>query len=238
MSHVLLYRHSAATDEHKDAAMQTARRAVELDPDLAEAWTAQGAATTICCDFASAEAAFRKATRLGPDSFEAHYYYGRTATEMGQLEKAAQLFERAAEIEPDDCQALVFAGQAYQSLGQTDRALDAERRALVAAERAVARDPTDARALTLGATGLIHAGRPDEARAWIERANALEPEESYVQYNSACAYVTLGEYDTALDLLEKIDFCSMASRGWIEHDPGLDPLRAHPRFQAIIDCAR
>ncbi len=238
VSNVLVYRFSLASEAHRSEATRAANRAVEIDPGLAEAWTAKGAATTICCDFASAESAFRKALQLGPESFEAHYYYARAATEMGQFEKAAALYERAAAIRPDDYQALVFAGQAYQSLGQRERGLDAERRALAVAERAVARDPTDARALVLSAAGLIHAGRPDEARAWVERACSLEPDEPHCRYNAACAYVVLGEHERALDMLESIDLAAMANRDWMEHDFELDPLRHHPRFRAIMARAR
>jgi adenylate cyclase len=238
ISNVLLYRYSRATEERRNTALKTAKRAVELDPQLAEAWTAKGAATTICCDYPDAEAAFEKAIRLGPNSWEAHYYYGRAANEMGQFEKAAALYERAAAIWPDDYQALVFAGQCYQSLRQKERGLDAERRALIAAERALAQDSTDVRALVLSAAGLIHAGRADEARAWLERARQLEPEEPHWGYNAACAYTVLGEYDTALDLLEQLDLDAMANRAWMEHDFEFDPLRDHPRFKAIMARTR
>lgn len=238
ISNVLLYRYSRATEERRNTALQFAKRAVEIDPQLAEAWTAKGAATTICCDFADAQAAFEKAIRLGPNSWEAHYYYGRAANEMGQFEKAAALYERAAAIWPDDYQALVFAGQCYQSLGMTEKGLDAERRALVASERALEQDSTDVRALVLSAAGLIHAGRADEARAWLERARQLEPEEPHWGYNAACAYTVLGEYDTALDLLEKLDLDAMANRAWMEHDFELNPLREHPRFKAIMARTR
>lgn len=234
VSHVLVYRYSWATDERRSEALRAARRAVDLAPDLAEAWTAHGAATTICCDYTSAREAFEKAIRLDPGSFEAHYYFARAATETGEFARAAVLYERAAEIRPDDYQALVFAGQAYQSLGQHECGLDAERRALVRAERALARDPTDARALVLSAAGLIHAGRTDEARAWIERACTLEPDEPHCRYNAACAYVVLGEHERALDMLETIGLDAMANRAWMEHDFELDPLRAHPRFQALM----
>lgn len=121
---------------------------------------------------------------------------------MGEFARAAALYERAAEIQPDDYQALVFADQAYRSLGEQERGLDAQRRALAIAEQALARDPTDARALVLSAAGLISAGRPDEARAWIERACTLEPDEPHCRYNAACAYVLLGEHERALDMLE------------------------------------
>lgn len=238
LSYVLLYRYSLASEANRSAALAAARRAIELDATLSDAWAAKGAATTICCDYADAAAAFEKAIALGPDSFEAHYYYGRAATEVGEFAKAASLYERAAALDADDYQALVFASQCYRSLGQPERGLDAERRALARAEKALARDPTDARALVLSAAALIHSGRVDEARAWVDRACALEPEEPHCRYNAACAYVVLGEHERALDLLEALDLGTMANRAWMEHDVEFDPLREHPRFQAIMAKTR
>jgi adenylate cyclase len=157
---------------------------------------------------------------------------------MGEFAKAAALYERAAQIDPEDYQALVFAAQCYRSLGQSTRGADTERRALAAAERALARDPTDARAMVLSASALIHAGRPAEARAWVERACALEPDEPHCRYNAACAYVLLGEHERALDMLEALDLKNMANRSWMQHDVEFDPLREHPRFKAIMAVTR
>jgi adenylate cyclase len=238
VSHVLLYQYAQATDERREAALAAAKRAVELDPGLAEAWTARGVATTICCDFATAEASFEKAIRLGPDSYEAHYYFARAVTEMGQFERAAALYERAAAIRPDDYQALVFAAQVYRSLGRGEDALATERRAVEVTDRALARDPTDARALVLAAAALTHLGRAGEAQARLERAMALEPDEPHVHYNAACAYVVLGDHDRALDVLERLAVDRMANRAWMQHDVELDPLRGHPRFEAIMARAR
>ena len=238
LSYVLLYRFSLASEANRNEALGAARRALEIDAALAESWTAKGAATTICCDYRDAEAAFEKALELGPDSFEAHYYYARAATEMGDFAKAIALYERAAAIDTDDYQALVFASQCYRSLQQHERALEAEHRTLARAERALARDPTDARALVLSAASLIHSGRPDQARAWVERACALEPDEPHCSYNAACAYILLGEHERALDMLEALDLGAMANRAWMEHDVEFDSLREHPRFKAIMATTR
>lgn len=238
ISQVLLYQYAIATEERRTAAVQAASRAVELDPNASEAWTAMGAVAGMCGNFADAEQAFETAVRLGPESFDAHYYYGRTANELGWFDKAVALYERAAAIDADDYQAPQFAGQVYQSLGQIERAVEAKLRALAAAEHAVALDPTDARALTMGAEGLIHAGQVAEARTWIERACSLEPEEPLIHYNAACVWVVLGEHERALQLLEAINLDAMSLRGWLEHDSGLNPLRQHPRFEAVMARAR
>lgn len=238
LSYLLLYRYSFASEANRSQALAHAERALALDPQLAEAWTAKGAAMTIFGDYGEADAAFRKAIALDPDSFEAHYFYARATTETGDFAKAAALFERAAAIDPDDYQSLVFVSQCYRSLAQLERAREAERRELAAIDRALARDPTDARALVLGAAALVYLGRGDEARRRVERACSLEPDEPHCTYNAACAYVLLGEHERALDLLERLDVSTKANGSWMQHDVELDPLRGHPRFKAIMANTR
>ncbi len=238
LSEVLVYRYSAATEERRGDAVRAAARAVELDAGSPDAWTAKGAAATICLDFDEATEAFSRALELDPDHFEAHYYFGRACTEFGQPEAAARLYERAAALRPMDYQALLFAKQAFRFLGREDKAKAMEARVLTAAEQALREDPTDARALSLTACVLKSAGREREARAWLERAIVLEPDEPHVLYNCACGFLQLGETAKALDLLERIDFSAMANKSWMDHDRDLDPLRNDPRFRALMERAR
>lgn len=232
ISHLLLVHHTADPETHEAPAHAAAARAVELDAHSPEAWTAQGAVAAFDGRFTQASAAFERALKLGPESFEAHYYYGRACTEHGQYEKAAALYERAAELEPDDYQALLWAAQAYRSLGREAAADRALKRQLTAAERALSRDPADARALSLSASALREIGRTDEARANIEKACALEPDESYVHYNAACLYIKLGDIDRALDVLETLAL--NAAHPWLQHDEDLDSIRDHPRFKRLM----
>lgn len=238
LSEVLLYRYSDATDARRENALAAARRAVELAPNSADAWTARGAAMTICCEFADAATAFERAIALAPRHFEAHYYYARACSETGDFVKAVAHYELAASGRPDDYQAWFFAAQSYRSLGRSDREQAMERHLLEAAERALEQDPTDARALSIGACAWLNLGRPEKMREWLERSSALEPDEPYVLYNLACGYSRLGERDRALDLLEQVDVGRMANRSWIDHDSDLDPLRDHPRFKALYARAR
>jgi adenylate cyclase len=238
LSYLLLYRYSFASEANRSEALAHAERALALDAKLSEAWAAKGAALTIFGDYGEADAAFRRAIALDPDSFEAHYFYARAATETGDFAKAANLFERAAAIDADDYQALVFASQCYRSLAQAERGRETERRALASVDRALAQDPTDARALVLSAAALIHFGNGDEARRRVERACSLEPDEPHCTYNAACAYALLGEHERALDLLEKLDVGTKANGSWMQHDVELDPLRGHPRFKAIMANTR
>jgi adenylate cyclase len=236
LSHAVLFRTS--DDRHLAEAQFAAARATELEPRAAQSSTARGAAAAIAGDFDAAEAAFRQAIDYDPAFFEAYYYYAHACTEAGQYRKAAELYEQAAELRPDDYQALVFACQAYRSLGQRDDEKDAALRQLARAERALATDPTDARALSLSTGPLITLGRVPEALAWSVRACALEPDEPYVHYNAACSFAVLGETEQALAAIERgIVGGRLCRPAWIEHDDDLASIREHPRFKALFAAA-
>jgi hypothetical protein len=45
----------------------------------------------------------------------------------------------------------------------------------------------------------------------------------------------LGVIDEAIDCLERAVAKGLTQKGWYVHDTNLDPLRAHPRFQALLE---
>jgi DNA-binding SARP family transcriptional activator/TolB-like protein len=87
----------------------------------------------------------------------------------------------------------------------------------------------------LQANVLARAGLPDNARAEIARAAAEAPGSVSLMYPEASAWTRLGDYDRALDILEQD---AAIDPVWIKAtllNPSFDPLRSHPRFQALID---
>jgi len=59
-----------------------------------------------------------------------------------------------------------------------------------------------------------------------------------MRYNIGCVYALLGRIDLALDYLEAVLAKTTASarwyQQWMQQDTDLDPLRSHPRFQAMM----
>lgn len=220
--------------ENLKRAQQAGRRAIELDPLLAEAFVAHALALSLDRHFEEAETAFERAIDLDPLLFEARYMYGRVCFIQGKVEKAAELFEEAHHLQPEDYQSALLAGQAYDDLGLTAKSVAARRRGVQSATEHLKLYPGDVRAMYMCANGLVALGERKEGRQWLERALALEPGDSMLQYNAGCIYSLLGSTEEAIACLEKSVAGGLTQRGWYANDSNLDNLRGHPRFKRLL----
>lgn len=102
-------------------------RALELAPDLGEAWAARGAQLQNARDFGNAEAAYRKAVELAPGYATGYQWLGEFyQDELGRMDRALPLLERATTLDPLSpiIQKEYAAGlAAVQRLGDADRVL-------------------------------------------------------------------------------------------------------------------
>ena len=214
-----------------DAASQ---KALELDPDLAEAHVARGLAVSLRKHFDEAEREFETAMRLDPKLFEAAYYFGRARMSQGRFAEAAKLFERACLLRPEDYQAPSFLALAYASLGMTEEAEAAYWRQIRLVEERLELVPDDTRACVLGATAFARLGEVDRAAELAKRALAIDPDDPMLLYNVACTYAQLHKPNEALDCLESAVDKGYGHKEWIEHDGDFAPIRDTPRFKAIL----
>ena len=233
-AHALLCLHAEPSDAHRETAIAALGTALELGPHCAEVQHARAQVSVMRDDYAQAYVAFREAESLAPAQFQAWYYHGRGHAEQGDHEGALARYLRAAEADPGDYQALALAEQSFHRVGLHDDARRVAVTCVRAAEEALRRQPDDVRALSLVACVLPTLGRKAEARVWTERAVALEPLEPFVNFNAACVYLALEDYDRALHYLRRVTIAAAGNYNWIAHDPCVDPVRNHPRFAAIL----
>ena len=117
---LILYEDPIAS--YREEARKASQRALELDPNLAEAHASRGLAFLISEEYEAAETEFNKALALNPRLFQAYYYYGRTRFHQGDLEMAAELFQKAAEVEPADYQSRCLRIQILRGAGRMEQA--------------------------------------------------------------------------------------------------------------------
>ena len=229
-----LFMYFENNQENIQESVAASTKAIELDPELAEAHTARGLAVSLSMRYEEAEKAFDRAIQLNPKLFEAFYFYARNCRQQGNIEKAALLFEKANEIRPGDYQATVFLVSAYKKLSFHAKAENTAHLAVELIEKHLRLNPDDARALYLGGGALIILDRVKQAIDWAKRAHEIAPDDSRVTYNIACIYSLAGRIEQALDCIEIAIGSGYASLGWIENDSDLDPIRDQPRFQQAI----
>jgi tetratricopeptide (TPR) repeat protein len=223
-----------SAEDNLNEAEAASRKALELDPELAEAHAAGGLAFALKKNFDQAQKEFEAAIRLDPKLYEAYYFYARTAFQSGNLVKAAELYEQASRINPDDYQAVSLLVAVYHGLGRQAEAEATEQRALQLTEKHIETHPDDPRAFYLGATILVRTGDHARGLEWARRALAIDPGESSILYNVACVYALVGRGEDALECLGKVLEQGTFYKNWAAKDSDFDSLRSDPRFHALL----
>jgi adenylate cyclase len=232
--HALLYEWWGSNDEDMHRADRASQIAMELAPDLADAHFARGFALSLHRRYDEAQIHFELAARINPNLFDAYYYYGRAAFARGEIERSVELFRKAAEVRQEDYQSPTFEAQSLRMLGRMEEARAATRESVVRAERILALNPLDGRALAIGALALYNEGDVGRALEWSQRAVDLYPDDLSALLNNACLKLRSGMHEQALDILERFFGRGQGKRDWVEHDPDYDCVRDHPRFKAMF----
>ena len=220
------------------AADAASAKALELSPDLSDAHAARGLALFLKREFVEAEGYLRKAIALDPRLYDPHYIYGRVCFSEGRMPEAAEHFREACALVPEAYDAWYLLGMCYRRMAETAKARSADLECIEAAKKRLRSHPDDTRAWTMGASVLAELGEPERAAEWVARALAVDRDEPIIAYNAACVYATLGRRDEAFACLEAPVGQGLLDAAWVANDPDLDPLRADPRFAALLGAAR
>jgi len=233
----ILYNYFDSSEANLKEADTASRKAVEIDPEDAEAHASRGLALSLMGKHEEADREFRRAIELNSKLYEAHYLYARALFSQGRNEEAAAQFEEACRVNPEDYQARMFLAQTYQKLGRRAIAAASLKKSVEAVRKHLAFNADDARALYLGAAGLVDLGELEVAQEWVGKALQIDPDDALVLYNVACIYAQLGDYGKSLECLERSFEISGSTTflSWMKNDPYFDPVRENPRYRALIE---
>ena len=211
-----------------------ADKALELEPDLAEAHVARGMVYSCLRDYETSNREFEEAMRLDPKLFEAPYYWARNLVWQGRSEDAIRIFRIGQSLRPESYDIVSMLSLAYTNVGRHEDADATRRHALRLMQERLELNPDDPRAWSLAAT--VYAATHDRVHAEeaIQRALAID-EDALIVYNAACAYALLGDEEKALDNLEKAVAMGYKHKQWLTHDADFDFVRESPRFKRILE---
>ena len=242
-----------------EAASIAAKRAVDLNPRLAEAYTSHGYVLASRRAFGPAEAAFRRALDLNPNSALGHHYYSLLLGMLDRTDEAMEQNRRARGIDPLFTPAVANYGIILTHRGELTAAE-------VELRKALALEPNYALTLTSLGAVLAAAGSYPEATDLLERAAQASPKfpgvlgalahayarsgkrtaaDSVVatlqaratddrgRANLAFAYVMLGRTNEAFVLLRQLEWDVPSVLG-IRSNPLLAPLRSDPRYSRLV----
>jgi DNA-binding winged helix-turn-helix (wHTH) protein len=255
---------SLPSDECMRLARAAARKAVEVDDELAEAHASLALVKGYQeGDAEGAEREYRRAIELDPSYATAHHWYSDFLAMLGRNEEALAEAARAAELDPLSPiisttvgERLFFARDYEGAAERLRRTLELDpdfiqarfilglvyvrqgRRAAAVAELRRARQLAgggDARVAAALVQAYALTGRKSEARRLLEELAAAGAE--VAPSDMALVHASLGERERAYEWLSKARDKARTSpeaANMLKADPRLDPLRADPRFRDIF----
>ncbi len=211
-----------------DEAMAEFRRAIELEPDRAQAHIGLGTCLHAKGQFDEAMAEFRRAIELEPKG-RAHHGLGMCWQAMGRLDEAMAEYRRAIELDPEWCAAHHQLGTCWQAMGRLDEAM-AEYR------RAIELDPKGSLAHFQLGLCWQDKGRLDEAMAEYRRAIELDTKGAPAHYQLGTCWRDRGQPDEAMAEYRRAIECDPG--GGTAHESLADTLLRSGRFAEARTAVR
>jgi serine/threonine-protein kinase len=249
-----------AIEEYIPLARQAAERAMALRPDSARALTTlANIKAQYDYDFAGANADFARAIELEPGYATAHQWYSEILTAQRRFDEALEQADLAIEADPRSVVVATARGNALMGVRRLDEAA-AQFQAVRVLDPQSPLPPANllyvyqlqgqyAQARILSAeVAQMHPygfdGAADLALIDAMENPALKPsaieliQQSPIMYDGADSralyFALLGEYELAMDNLEKGFAVHDPSTIYMNRWPMYEPLRDNPRFQALL----
>ncbi|HEX4645310.1 MAG TPA: hypothetical protein VH598_06845 [Verrucomicrobiae bacterium] len=100
-------------------------------------------------------------------------------------------------------------------------------------EGVVRRDPGYVEALQILGDDYTRRGKYADGLKVDQQLSRLRPDDPLVQYNLACSFSLIGNFNLAIAALERALNLGYRDFKWLAQDPDLTDLRRHPLYQSI-----
>ena len=170
-------------------------------------------------------------------SIQSHAYYlsnlGTIHYYLGEYDKAVDIHRQAAEEMADSSSVWINLGDALRFSSQPHEAVHAYRKAMDIAAKLLSRNPSSPENLYMQAWATAATGDANKARAIIDRALTVAPNDPYVHYYDGLLKNFAGNTSAAIDALQLAVEMGYPSR-MLAADPLLSDLKDQSRFKAIV----
>ena len=157
-------------------ALEACQRAVQMAPNIPEAWNNLGSALREAGRIDEAIGAFNKAISLRPNYVIAHNNLGNALAAMGKGAEAEAALRKAVSLDPNYAEAHSNLGHLLGRMGKLDEGVEH-------CSQAIQLRPNLVAAYVNLGTGLHLQGRFDEGNAAFERGVQLDPNHAGLQEN-------------------------------------------------------
>ena len=178
-----------------------ALKAIEIDPQSAEAHASLGLVLTHQWDWAGAETEFKHALRLDPRYANAHHWYGDYLSIMGRHDEALLEARQALELDPLNLMIGTWVGRRYYLAHQYDLAIEQGR-------NTEELDANFAAAHLLLGEDYVQMGQHDQGLAELQTAASLSGNSPLYLAQVAVAYASAGKTSEALKIVAQLQSIS------------------------------
>ena len=182
-------------------AYAAAHKALEINPESAEAHASLGLAMSHRWDWSGAEAEFRRALQLDPQYANAHHWYGDYLSIKSRHDEALAEAKRALELDPLNLMISTWVGLRYYLAREYSRAIEQNR-------NTVELDPNFAPAHLLLGEDYVQAGLHSEAVNELKRAANLSGDSPLYRAQVAVALAVAGRNRDALRIARELETIS------------------------------
>ena len=232
-------------------AKAAARKALQIEPNLGEAYASLAHVRLHDWDWVGLDQEFERALELNPGHAIAHYWYAEYLMAVGRSEESVARVQQAQRLDPvnsvlNACVAMIlYLARRFDEAGKhLDHALEIDpnhfllhfrrgfvyqqqgmlKEAVRSMEAAISLSGSSAEALTGLAQSLAAAGNRSRAQKILDKLTSEDKQRYVSPYHLARAYASMNDSAETFDWLE---------RAYNEHNPDLIELRMEPSFDSV-----